>query len=50
MNNTPCRECGDPIEDSVGEAAGFCQKCWERSCSAEWWRMMNQSTEVIAGG
>lgn len=45
MNNTPCRECGEPVGDSIGEAAGFCQECWEHNCSQQWWRMLNRIAE-----
>lgn len=48
MNNQPCRECGDPTEDSIGDAYELCQECWEHGCEREFWHRWNQIAEVIA--
>lgn len=48
MNNTPCRECGEPIEDSIGDVYGLCQERWEHECSRNWWHIVEQLAAVAA--
>lgn len=47
MSNPTC-QCGEPVGDSIGDAYGLCQECWEGYCSREWWHVVNQIAEVIA--
>lgn len=48
MNNTPCRECGEPVGDSIGDAYGLCQEYWEGCCEREFWNRWNQLAEIKA--
>lgn len=33
---SPCRECGSMVMESVGSDHELCQECWEAFCADEW--------------
>lgn len=42
----PCSTCGEDLNGSSwpGELVGqwICQMCWEKHCSREWWKAVNE--------
>lgn len=42
-----CTQCGSPEVEWMHQ---FCQECWERYTSTEWWTMIESASPAIYSG